>query len=121
MQACTIGKKPSELPKIAADVSIEVVQPFSDDDYLASIKIIKIHKCYLPETCHTLPTRKETLAHFVFTHQNTRNNPNYRALRQHLPGVNPGSIIEAYIIAEPQKHGRYLVKVYEYEIKDKPS
>ncbi|MFN4298888.1 MAG: hypothetical protein ACK4EX_04045 [Thermaurantimonas sp.] len=118
LSTCKIPKN-TEVPILtASSVILQVVHPFNEDDHLATVKILKIKKCHLPKNCSHLITGKEELAFFEFTHKNTSNNQKFKALREHFHGVKSGDIIDAYIIAERQKHGNTLFKIYEYSVID---
>lgn len=113
---CHPGKSSMKVQKSAAIVTLEVIQPFTQDIHLATIKIHKINDCKIKGSCRIIPLNQELLANFVFTHQSTVENKNFKALRNHLPGVQPESVIEAYIITERQKHGVLRTNVYEYKL-----
>lgn len=114
LTSCTSQKYIQVPPLTASSAVVQVVQPFNEDDHLATVKILKIKECYIPENCSHIVTGREDLAYFEFTHKNTSDNQKYRALREHFYGVKSGDIIEAYIIAERQKNGNTLIKIYEY-------
>lgn len=116
LSACKIQKTNAAPTTTAFSAVLQVVHPFNEDDHLATVKILKIKQCHLPKTCAHITLGKEELAHFEFTHKNTSNNLKFRALREHFSGVKSGDLIDAYIIAERQKHGNTLIKIYEYSV-----
>ncbi|GCD77413.1 hypothetical protein JCM31826_08950 [Thermaurantimonas aggregans] len=118
LPTCKISNTSAAPTTTAFSALLQVVHPFNEDDHLASVKILKIKECYLPKNCAHITIGKEELASFEFTHKNTSNNLKFRALREHFSGVKSGDIINAYIIAERQKHGNTLIKIYEYSVID---
>lgn len=116
LYGCSFKKKASAIHKSAAIATIEIIQPFTQDDHLTTIKILKINECKLEGTCSIIPLNQEIIASFIFTHKYTGDNKNFKALKEHLPGVKSGSKIEAYIITERQKHGKLLTNIYEYSV-----
>ncbi|KFD38161.1 hypothetical protein [Schleiferia thermophila] len=99
-----------------ADLTLVVEQPFRENEYLATVRVIAIHECFTTNHCLWLKRKKNLMAHFVFTHKRTDNNLNFKALKEHFPGVKAGDRIRAYCIAERQKHGEYLLRVYQYTL-----
>ncbi|MFN3952506.1 MAG: hypothetical protein ACK4KT_08905 [Thermaurantimonas sp.] len=116
LSGCRAGRGCSDIQKSAAIVILEVIQPFAQDNHLATVKIHKITDCKIEGSCKIIPLNQEFLANFVYTHKYTGANNNFKALREHLPGVKTGSVIEAYITTERRKHGQLMTRIYEYKL-----
>lgn len=110
------ANKTADHPPQPADLILVVEQPFRDSEYLATVRVKDIKECIAGGNCQWLKRKNRLIAHFVFTHKSTENDLRFRALREHLPGVKAGDHIRAYCIAERQKHGEYLLKIYQYTL-----